>query len=429
MSKDTETRKTEVETSIIGGEVIKIKRGERWVIAERIITVKEKESKKEIQFKILAPLTEDYIKAIFAAGARLRLNVMSDRIEGRTGKPFSDTEESLVVNRLRDYGLKSKDRIRDCIREMAHHARYHPVKEYLEGLPEWDGTSRFDQLMGKLSMPTPKARVFWRKWLLGCIAKTYKQSRTYMLVMMGRQNFGKSFLVRWLCPLPNLFYEGPIQPDNKDYLIRMVENWISEASELDATTRKADRAALKSTITTIEVKARRAYGHYDIVKPVSVNWIGTLNPEDGFLNDKTGNSRFAIVQVDDIDFSYTDIDKDQLWAELFAAYKGGESWDLTTQEREVQEEINLQNTTESPIEAALKKYYDYGPEAGDHLTSLDIMQQLEEKGIRGNQHFSKIEIGRILKGWGVASKRKTVEGKKITVYVGMEVSALSIGEL
>jgi predicted P-loop ATPase len=63
--------------------------------------------------------------------------------------------------------------------------------------------------------------VFWRKWLIGSIAKMLRAQQNYMLVLLGAQGKGKSRLAEWLCPLPQLFYEGPINPDDKDSLIRL----------------------------------------------------------------------------------------------------------------------------------------------------------------------------------------------------------------
>lgn len=42
------------------------------------------------------------------------------------------------------------------------------------------------------------------------------------------------------------------------------------------------------------------------------------------MNDPSGNRRFGVVQLNDIDWSYEEIDIHQLWAQIYQAYKDGE---------------------------------------------------------------------------------------------------------
>ena len=97
------------------------------------------------------------------------------------------------------------------------------------------------------------------------------------LVLDGPQGIGKSFLVRWLCPKERYYIEGGINTEDKDSLIRLASKWIWEVGELQATTRKADREALKDFISRRDVTVRPAYGRYDIVKPALASFIVTIN--------------------------------------------------------------------------------------------------------------------------------------------------------
>ena len=108
----------------------------------------------------------------------------------------------------------------------------------------------------------------------------------FWLVLLGAQGKGKSGLAEWLCPVPRLFYEGPINPDDKDSLIRLINNWIWEVAELDSTTKRSERSALKHFISTKTVKVRVPYGQYDTEKPAAASMIGTINEDGtGFLHD------------------------------------------------------------------------------------------------------------------------------------------------
>jgi predicted P-loop ATPase len=285
----------------------------------------------------------------------------------------------------------------------------------------WDGECHFDALMDCLSMSSPSAAVFWRKWLIGSIAKMLDAQQNFMLVLLGAQGKGKSRLAEWLCPLPRLFYEGPINPDDKDSLIRLINNWLWEVAELDSTTKRSERSALKHFISTRTVKVRVPFGRYDTEKPAAASMIGTINPDGtGFLHDPTGNRRFAVVHLDDIDWAYTSIDRDQLWAELYAAYLRGESWELTPYEQEIQAEINGGHMMVSPLEELLLQYYEIDATDTEHFTpTMTILDQLTTLGLKGDQFKQKMELSSILTKMGLKPIQKKIKGKPIRGYTGV----------
>ena len=372
------------------------------------------------EFLVYGSKTDDYIMAINASGVFLQLNLMSDRLELQDGRPISDYELAAILNRLRDYDMKDVGRMGDAIKEAALRNKYHPVKDYLDSLL-WDGECHFDNLMRCLSMSSPAAVVFWRKWLIGSIAKMVAAQQNYMLVLLGAQGKGKSRLAEWLCPLPRLFYEGPINPDDKDSLIRLINNWIWEVAELDSTTKRSERSALKHFITTRTVKVRVPFGRYDTEKPAAASLIGTINPDGtGFLNDPTGNRRFAVVHLDDIDWAYTKIDRGQLWAELYDAYLRGEPWELTPYEQEIQAEINGGHMMVSPLEELLLQYYEIDATNTEQFTpTMEILERLTTLGLKGDQFKQKMELATILTKMGLKPIQKKVKGKPIRGYIGV----------
>lgn len=375
------------------------------------------------EFKLVGSDTDDYMAAIKSTGLDLRLNTMSDRIEIVTPsgiRPLSDFDESVLMGRLLDYGMKNEGYMRKSLHALAVINKYHPVREYLDGLV-WDGQMHFAGLMNKLEMSSPLATVFWRKFLIGTIAKILDGHQNFMLVLLGGQGKGKSRLVRWLCPLPHLFHEGPIAPDNKDDQIRLINNWIWEVAELDSTTKRSERSALKHFITMRNVKVRVPYGRYDIDKLSAASMIGTINNDgSGFLNDPTSNRRFAVVHLDDVDWSYeTAINIEQLWAELYHAYKNGETWELTRYEQEVQNEINNEHMTQSPLEELLLEWFEIDPTSERFMTTMDILDKLETLGLKGDQFRNKMELGTVLTKHGLQRTKRRKEGKLQYGYTGV----------
>lgn len=376
-------------------------------------------------FKLIGSDTDDYIEAIKSTGLQLKLNTMSDRMEvtinGNGTRPLNDFDESVLLGRLLDYDMKNEGYMRKSMHTLAVMNKYHPVREYLDSL-QWDGRQHFIALMSKLEMTSPLAEVFWRKFLIGSIAKILHGHQNYMLVLLGGQGKGKSRLVRWLCPLPHLFHEGPIAPDNKDDQIRLINNWLWEVAELDSTTKRSERSALKYFITMKQVKVRVPYGRYDIDKTAAASMIGTINNDgSGFLNDPTGNRRFAVVHLEDIGWDYeTTVDVNQLWAELYQAYKDGEAWELTRHEQEIQSEINNTHLTASPLEDLLLEWFEVDPSQDERfMSTMDILEKLELCGLKGEQFRNKMELGTVLTKLGLKQTQRRVNNKRQRGYVGI----------
>lgn len=383
------------------------------------------------EFKIKTPETDDYIRAIKATDVKLKLNLMSDRLEieapdGRC-QPLSDIQESIIFNALNDYGMRDTGRMRRALHQGAAAKKYHPIKYYLESL-KWDGKDHWGALINKLDITSSSGEIFIKKFLLGSIAKIYEYAQVYMLVLVSKQGVGKSRLARWFCPVPELFFEGAINPENKDSQIRLINYWLWEVAELDSTTRKSDRSALKHFITQQRVNVRVPYGRYDISKPATAAMIGTVNPDGtGFLNDPTGNRRFALVELDYIDWTYTDIDKDQFWAQLFQEYQNREPFELNREEVAIQSSLNLDHTEESPLEEILKENFIIEPENDDlFMPSMEILNYLEADGLRGDQGRLKYTLANTMTKLGVKKARRRMGGKQKHGYVGIKYKVLDL---
>lgn len=399
------------------------------------MTTKEDELKKagvKVEPDVLQ--SQIWMEALRALGYHFRMNLCDDTIEvNHLGTILSDAIAAEIRTQMFDRGVRRHvNAMQDAYITEAKRNAYHPMKDYFNSLAGvWDGVDRLTLLAAKLQgtsgvveyadgRRTSIHAVYLGRWMIGVIAKVLDGKQNPMLVWDGPQGIGKSLLARWLCSRDTWFIEGPINPQDKDCDIRLMTKLIWEVSELDATTRKADVSALKAFITKHTVTVRKAYGRNDIVKPAICSLIGTINnSSSGFLADETGSRRFLICHLSAIDWTYREIDRDQLWAQVYHHYReDGMPPELTAEEKAMQLEINKRYEMESPIEDWVRQYFTLTTDEHDTLTMGDVLEHLAEKGHRlhGSERAQAMEVARALTALGL-KKKHTERGKRWTGIV------------
>jgi predicted P-loop ATPase len=129
------------------------------------------------------------------------------------------------------------------------------------------------------------------------------------------------------------------------------------------------------------VQVRGAYQRNPINKPAITSFIGTVNNIGGVLNDASGNRRFMATTILSIDFDYTKIDVNQVWAQAYAMYKAGEPWNLVQDESILISQTNENFETETPVIDLINKKFTVDQDNRDwFVTSLRIIEILRESG-------------------------------------------------
>lgn len=357
------------------------------------------------------------LKILADMGYSFAWNELDDTIEVN-GERLNSGIEAQIRTKMRDQGWKGMEALQDVWTSEAYNNRYHPMRRYFEGL-EWDGENHIVKLATYIKdahplivYPSGQASsvflIWFVRWAVGAIAKLYEsgavRGQNPMLVLDGGQNLGKSTFVRWLAsPFPDLFIEAAIRPDDKEDLRYLTSKFVWEVSELGATTRRADREALKAFITKGEATYRKPYDRNPIVKPALASFVGTINNEIGFLTDKTGNRRFLAVTLKSMDWRYADeIDINQVWAQAYHLYQTGEPWQLNATEVARRDGLNTDYELEDSLEGWVRKVAMIDPDQNEwRATSTEITNALQTMGVKGTTRAIQMELGSTLKSMGL----------------------------
>lgn len=274
-------------------------------------------------------------------------------------------DSSIRVYLAQTYADFKKQDIQDAIVRTSRQRAFHPVKQYLERLPEWDGLERaetvFIDLLG--AEDSAYTREATRKWLLAAVERIYRPGIKFdqCIVLTGAQGIGKSTLARKLGG--EWFSDSLAFEDMRDKTAaeKLAGAWILEIGEMKGL-RKMDMEAVRSFMSRQEDVYRPAYGRQTEHYPRSCVFIGTSNNDD-FLRDVTGNRRFwpikCLRQREDKRPGAWDIDQDtvdQIWAEVMCWHMIGE--DLTlSKESEAMAEQSQEEALEQDERAGIVEEY------------------------------------------------------------------------
>ena len=177
---------------------------------------------------------------------------------------------------------------------------YHPIREFFETLPAWDGVERADTLLIDYlgAEDTPYVRAVTRKELCAAYCRVYHPGIKFdsMIVLNGDQGIGKSTLI---AKLGGEWYSDSLNlsdMNDKTAAEKLQGYWIMEIGEL-AGMRKADLDKVKAFISRQDDKYRASFGRRVTPHPRQCVFFGTTNSQNGYLRDITGNRRYWNVKV------------------------------------------------------------------------------------------------------------------------------------
>ena len=294
---------------------------------------------------------------------------------------------------------------------------YHPVREYIEALPGWDGKDRVKELARKAHPSPPEGRDVqidnarehfaasgnqtsppWEgflpeqatkgrageassyfewslhKWLVAMVATWMSDLSTNheIFVLIGSQGIYKTTFFRHLLPPPlrMYFWENAHNSfSSKDDHLALAENCLVEIEEIDLQNPR-DISELKALATSEKVKERRPYARFREEKHRLASFCGSGN-QQRFLSDDTGNRRWLCHKVTHIDDPRQwGIDYDQLYAQLRDELRRGFRYWFDADEQRIVERQNQAFRIESDEEQLIRSRL-RPPHADEKITLMN----------------------------------------------------------
>ena len=287
------------------------------------------------------PRLKDIAYNIHRSGIDIRRDA-----EGRTTLPWAQLKPgwnesdlgSIQIYLERVYGLYTPSKLKGILLAIAAERSYHPIRDYLEAMPEWDGVPRVETLfIDYLGSPdTLYIRAIARKMMVAAVARIYEPGIKFdsVVVLNGPQGMGKS---SFFAKLGGKWFSDSLTiSDMKDKAApeKLQGYWILELGEL-AGLKKMDVETVKAFITRQDDKFRHSYGYSVEDHPRQCIIVGSTNNGDGFLRDVTGNRRFwPVTCTTSSPHRPWEVESivPQLWAEAQVLYRAGEQLYLSPEE-------------------------------------------------------------------------------------------------
>lgn len=226
--------------------------------------------------------------------------------------------------------------VAEAVAIVAEANRVHPVLDYLENLPPWDGVPRMPTWLSTYAgaAQTEYTAAIGIRWMISAVARVKNpgcQADCMLIAEDRNQGSGKSSVFRKIVPSSKLYSETGITIGDKDSYQCLHGVWIYLIDELDSLKRN-EVTKIKNFVSSMKDHYRPSYGRVarDFHRQ---NVFGGTTNETDYLVDRTGNRRFWPFRVvKEMDIAGVERDRDLLWAEALHRFNAGEPWHVNTPE-------------------------------------------------------------------------------------------------
>ncbi len=290
---------------------------------------------------------------------------------------------SLYCRFCLDTGRQAKISDFYIIIESDFYPEYHPLREYLESLPAWNGIDYIDQVASMVHVAGCTQEMhnrFFKQWLVAMVAAWLEPDKTNheILTYIGPQGIYKSTFVRHLLPteLSGYFstknFAGRMSKDDR---LELTEMALISLEELDSL-QSAELNQLKAITTDPTVNERAAFARYKERRAHIASFCGTGN-NPRFLTDLTDNRRWLPFLVRDIDSPWTHpMPYAGMYSQAYTLYRTGFRYWFDADDNAELQRHNRQFEEPCMEEELIATYLrvPYGDEVGEFLTATRIIE-------------------------------------------------------
>ena len=324
-------------------------------------------------------------------------------------KFWRDADDAQLISYVdAHYGTFSARNYDIAVTKVADDRAYHPIREFIESLPEWDKVPRVDTLLMDYlgAGDTAYVRAVTRKTLCAAISRVLRPGCKFdsMLVLNGPQGVGKSTLIAKLAG--EWFSDSLNLGDTKDKTAaeKLQGYWILEIGEL-AGLKKAEVETLRSFLSRQNDIYRAAFGKRATPHLRQCVFFGTTNAESGYLRDTTGNRRFWPVKTPGSgkkqSWNLTHEEILQIWAEALVYVRQGEKLYLSPEMDALAKDEQREAMESDEREGLVREYLD--TLLPERWAEMDLFERrnfltgsdfggLQEKGTVKRTSVSNMEI-------------------------------------
>ena len=399
---------------------------------KHVVAAHEMSSVPEAQEAEAKFITPSRIRKIVDERWQLRYNELDNNIELRERDgaadflPMTDRLHNTLVMNVQEQLPQCYRSWVDCYLYSEAVPSYHPLRQYLKDLPQWDGTDRVGRVASMVS-DDPQWHLVFRRWLRAMVAgwmqaeggRTAFVNHLAPVLISSRQGLGKSTFCRSLLP-PSLraYYTDKFDLTSDSHAERQLG--CMALVNMDEFDRYSERqmGVLKNLMQMTQLSMRRPHGRSMMVVPRVASFIGTSN-FDELLTDPSGSRRFYCQVVTRYIGAVEEL-HDQLYAQLLAEIAAGEPVLFTKEEEAEIERHNALYYRESPLEAAFAQSFRL-PTAGERsqavwLSATEIFEHLKRTSSRALQGVTAMRMGTLLRRLGAEKQHRRMGNRYAVVY-------------
>ncbi|MDP3653355.1 MAG: VapE family protein, partial [Rhodoferax sp.] len=377
----------------------------------------------------------------------LAYNELSNNVQSRKLWPWPHAQVGDVTSAVdlllgdyltETYGLPSIARaaLTEAIQTVAHKRRFHPVREYLQGVT-WDKVSRIDKWLIHILGESPDTlnpamreyfQLVGRYWLLGMVNRVMDPGCKfdYCPVLEGKGGLYKSTMVKILGG-KEFYSDTPFEVGHGKEAQEQVQGlWLYEIAEMSNFS-KSEVGAIKAFISSEVDRYRVAYGATVEKFQRQCVLVGTTN-ENTYLRDRTGNRRFWPIPVKHkINIAWLVKYRDQLMAEAYELFGQAARYTPKSDEEErLFAPMQESRLVESPVQSELLYLLTRDPtpttmgQIVNNLTDFVTTAQLT-KALEVDVAKSTPALDGQIRGWldhqGWARVKKQINGARAWGYI------------